>query len=147
MWQRSINNAVTCLVAQADCLAQFTAAYPAWVCVWSKYTDVYTSGGKGNLVVGVCAFVVNMWSKYNMSLEITQAGVVERGSVLCEIWGQEEGSVWISWGTGELFYFMLWPSYKITKRSRWWAAPVCVLKFHFNSTVSINRSLSIHAAA
>lgn len=31
MWQRAINNAVTCLISLLDCLAPFTAAYPACV--------------------------------------------------------------------------------------------------------------------
>lgn len=50
-------------------------------------------GDKRCSAVCVCAFVVNLWSKYELSLKITHADVVERRAVLCEVWGQEEASV------------------------------------------------------
>lgn len=52
-------------------------------------------GDKRCSAVCVCAFVVNMWSKYTLSLKITRADVVERKAVLCKVWSQEEGSVWV----------------------------------------------------
>lgn len=53
-------------------------------------------GDKRCSAVCVCAFVVNMWFKYNISLRITHADVVERNAVMCGVWGQEEAGVCVS---------------------------------------------------
>ncbi len=82
-------------------------------------------GDKWCLVVCVCAFIVSVWSKYDLSLKITAADVVKRKAVLREVWGQEgevivvvcegqpDGEKWAFFDVAPLFLSMLMLSYRL----------------------------------